>query len=58
MTRRRDENPQWPLIVIHLLWLYLTISRLLLVITDWRTGIPPRPEPLRRIDITGRLLTA
>ena len=45
------------MIVNHLLWLYLTISRLLLVITDWRSGIAPRPEPLRRIEITGRLLT-
>ena len=45
------------MIVIHLLWLYFTISPLLLVITDWRTGIAPRPDRLRRIAITGRLVT-
>src|SRR6476619_2825510 len=57
VTASSGLPPMRPTIVIHLLWLYFTISRRLLVITDWRTGIGPRPDPLRRIDMTARLLT-
>ena len=50
------ELPQWPVIVIHLLWLYFTISPWSFLITDCRMGTGPRPDLLRRMLRTGRLL--
>ena len=56
-TRADREPPQLPEIDIHLLWLYFWITPLRLVVTDWRTGIAPRPDRLRRISITERVDT-
>ena len=45
------------MIVIHLLWLYFTMLPQGSLTTDCRIGTGPRPERLRRMLSTGRLLT-
>ena len=49
--------PMCPAIEIHLLWLYFTIWPWPFLITDSFIGIAPRPEWLRRMLSTGRVVT-
>ena len=59
--RRTSFDAGWrfqlPVIVIHLLWLYFTMLPQLSLTTDCLIGIGPRPDSLRRMLSTGRLLT-
>ena len=55
-TKALVELPQWPEIVIHLLWLYLTMKPAPLRITERLIGIGPRPESARRILNGGPLM--